>query len=142
MSQEWKEAKEMLYPAVRWEAETDADTAEKTVYLGEAVQGLYIDKKDGLGANNSTIYTIEVPNVGKVGVWGSQVLDARMKQIVIGSEVRITFLGLQKAKVAGRKPWRNFRVEFAKPVTQMVEATPAQAAAAPAGATTVAASDY
>ena len=105
------------------------------------IVSLNVEKKDGLGANNSTIYTLEVPNVGKVGVWGSQVLDARMAQVPVGSEVRITFLGLQKAKVAGRKAWRNFKVEFAKPVTQMVEANPSSVAA-PAGGTTVQPSDY
>ena len=105
------------------------------------MQGLYVEKKDCLGPNSSTIYTLEVPNVGKVGVWGSQVLDARMAQVPVGSEVRITFLGTQNPKSSGRKPWRNYKVEFAKPVTQMVEANPSSVAA-PAGGTTVQPSDY
>ncbi len=134
-NQNWKEAKEVLYPAIRWEVTAEPGKEDSTVYLGPTVQGIYVSKKDGIGANNSTIYTLEVPTVGKVGVWGSSVLDAKMALVAIGDEVRINFLGTQKAKVAGRKPWRNFRVESAKPVTQMVEVDGASQAAAPAGAT-------
>lgn len=123
----WEEAKEPQYPSVRWnEAAQSQEEAQKTVYLGPVIQGILISRKHDVGANNSSVYNIQLQDGTVVAVWGSTVLDPKMAIVPDSSEVRITFEGLQKAKVPGRKPWKKFKVEFAKPVTTFQEAAPAQ----------------
>lgn len=117
--QEWKEAKAPQYPSVRWTEAAEVGKEETTVYLGPVVQGLFIDQKDGLGANDSSIYHIQLADGRIVGVWSTTVLKDRMKMVPMGSEVRLTLNGSKKAKVAGRKNWLDITVQFAKPVTQM-----------------------
>lgn len=121
-AQEWNEAREEQLPSLRWEEQAKAGDNGKTVYLGAVVQGIYIARKDDVGANKAKLYTIDVPEIGKVVMWGSQVIDARMAQVPLNMEVRISFLGMQPPKIPGHRPWYNFKVEYAKPVTQMVDA--------------------
>lgn len=121
--QQWQEAKAPQYPSVRWnEQPQDEKQAQTTVYLGTIVQGLLIDRKSGLGANNSSIYNIQLADGRIVGVWGSHALDAKMAIVPNNHEVRIEFLGLVQNKKPGQKPWKNFSVQYAKPVTTMTEA--------------------
>ena len=135
---QWENAVEPQYPSVRWnEVARDADEAKKTVYLGPQIQGILIGRKSGVGANDSCIYNIQLADGTVVAVWGSTVLDPKMAMVPDASEVRIIFEGLQKAKVAGRKPWKKFSVQFAKPVTTFQEAVPptqTQPGAAPTAA--------
>ncbi len=131
--QQWKEASKPMYPNIRWEEVAKPGKEESTMYFGPVVQGIYVEKKTGVGGNDSTIYVLEVNTPiykGKVGLWGSQVLDDRFSVIPLNHEVRITLLSVNKAKVAGRNDWKNFKVEFAAPVTQMTEVN---TVAAPAG---------
>ncbi len=124
---DWQEAKEPQYPSVRWtEQAASQEEANKTVYLGPVIQGILIGRKHDVGVNNSSVYNIQLQDGTVVTVWGSTVLDPKMQIVPDNSEVRITFEGFQKAKVAGRKPWKKFKVEFAKPVTTFQEAAPQQ----------------
>ena len=51
---------------------------------------------------NSTIYTLELPDGQKMGVWGGKVIDSRLEDVTVGEEVRIDFLGLVEGQ-NGRK---------------------------------------
>ena len=60
------------------------------------------------------MYTVQEKESGdNIGVWGSTILDGRMKGISIGMEVRIVYKGLGDAK-AGQSPpklWQIFSRE-------------------------------
>lgn len=81
------------------------------------VQGVYRSKKLNVGPNGSNMYMIDTG--GKmVGVWGSAVLDSRLAQVPVGSEVKIKSLGKTKSEKTGRE-YVNYEVEY-RPTPFMV----------------------
>jgi len=73
-------------------------------------EGVFVSKKEGLGANNSNLYFFQDKTSKAYSVWGSVVLDTRLKNIQVGEVVSIIFIGRKPSKVAGRKPYKDFRV--------------------------------
>jgi hypothetical protein len=69
----------------------------KPTTTGEAIEGVLIDKQLDKGSFGSSAYAIESQS-GQTLVWGSAVLDERMKYINIGDLVRIEYKGTQKNK--------------------------------------------
>lgn len=67
------------------------------------IVGVLVDKQENVGPNESRLYTIETKDGERVGVWGSSVLDSRMKQIYVGEEVKIEFKGWEKNPQTGRE---------------------------------------
>ena len=87
-----------------WKAENEDDE----------ITGLLVDIQNEVGVNKSTIYTIQEKESGEhVGVWGSTILDSRMKGISMGMEVRIVYKGLGDAKPGQNAPklWQVFYKE-------------------------------
>ena len=78
--QDWREA-----TGLYWKPEKKDDE----------IVGILVDVETGVGKNGSTMYTIEkTSDKSTVNIWGSAVLDMRMKGIKIGEEVRIVYKGL------------------------------------------------
>ena len=75
----------------------------------DSLEGIYKGKEENIGDNNSTIYNIKTAE-GMMSVWDTTVLAVRMKNIEIGEEVRILYLGKVANKTKGRKPYHNFEV--------------------------------
>lgn len=76
---------------------------------GDTLQGIYKDKVENLGENDSTKYVIETESGEVRGVWGSSVIVSQFEQIQIGMEVKLTFLGKEKGK---KGYWyKNFKIE-------------------------------
>ena len=76
------------------------------------VEGILISKEENVGENKSWMYSIEADD-GVKNVWGSAVLDSRMKFVEVGEKVKITYKGLGESK-AGRNPPKIFKVEVDK----------------------------
>ena len=81
--------------------------------ISKEVSGIYLAKEENVGANNSTLYKIEVGD-DVVSVWGSTVLDNKMAQATPGDEVRIVYLGKTKNQRTNRE-YKNFEVYSRKP---------------------------
>jgi len=79
---------------------------------GDFIEGFLIHKSDNVGENKSWMYNLETSE-GVKSVWGSAVLDSRMKFVNVGEKVKITFKGLGEAK-AGRSAPKIFKVEVDK----------------------------
>ena len=78
---------------------------------GDAIEGVLVKLEKGVGANESTIYSIETsPEVFK-SVWGSVILDQRMSLVKVGQKIRITYKGLSQDKKPGKNPAKIFKVE-------------------------------
>lgn len=77
---------------------------------GDFIEGVLVNKEPEVGENKSWMYHIETPN-GVQSVWGSAVLDSRMKFVKVGQKVFITFKGLGEIK-PGRNPPKIFKVEI------------------------------
>ena len=131
------EAKESFGKMLRWtEQPKDAEQAEKTVFIGTAVQGFYVAKRDGVGKNDSTVYEILLANGEKYSFWGSGLLDGKFQNIPLNCEVRVTCLGTAQPKTSGGRAYLNFKVEFDKDSIKPANLTEvATDTAAPAAAT-------
>lgn len=129
------EAKETFGKMLRWtEQPKDAAQAEKTIFIGESVQGFFVGKRDGVGKNESTVYELLLANGEKVSFWGSDLLDGKFKDIPLDCEVRVTCLGISQPKTPAGRAYMNFKVEFDKDSRKPANLVEAGAApVAPAG---------
>lgn len=115
MSEQWKEVTGDLGQIVRWTEEPkNAKEAEKTVYVGNVVEGVYKKRTDNIGKNFSTLFEIQTKDHGLLSVWTTTVLGAKMDEVPVGSEVRIECLGEQQAKKGGAN-YTGFKV-MSRPV--------------------------
>lgn len=109
---EWKKAAGTgLSRGVRWTSEPQSE-ADKSVYVGAEIQGVYTDKRENIGQYLSNVYEIKTKEHGLLGVWGNAVLDSLFEEIPVGSEVKITHLGRQAPKKPGGKPYHIFNVDY------------------------------
>lgn len=110
-----QEAREVFGKMLRWsESPKDAKQAEETIYKGPVIQGWYIGKREGVGANASTVYQLILASGERVDFWGSELLDGKFANIPMNCEVRVTCLGTQQPKKAGGRAYLGFTVEFDK----------------------------
>lgn len=77
---------------------------------GDSIEGVLVAKESEVGENKSWMYNIETSEGQVKNVWGSAVLDSRMKFIKIGDKIKITYKGLGESK-AGRNAPKIFKVE-------------------------------
>jgi len=79
----------------------------------DAVEGLYIQKAEHVGQNDSNIYYIEtLPDHEVVQIWGTTILDQRMIPVKIGQQVRITYKGLGEKGKGGKQAPHIWKVEY------------------------------
>ena len=129
-----KESTETFAKMLRWtEQPKDADQAEKTIFIGEAVQGFYVGNRTGVGQNDSTVYELLLADGQKVSFWGSGLLDGKFEGIPMNCEVRVTCLGTQQPKTPKGRAYLGFKVEFDKDSVKPANLVPAgeETAAAP-----------
>ncbi len=72
--------------------------------------GVFVGKEENVGENQSMLYEIETKDGRRVNVWGSTILDTRLKNIEIGEEVKIVFLGREKSKKRKDTEYKNYDV--------------------------------
>jgi hypothetical protein len=82
---------------------------------GDEVSGVLIDFRENTGAENkSTVYSLQQPDGTVTAVWGTDVLDRRLKTITLGHEVRIVYHGKVKNPKTQRS-YHNFDVYEREP---------------------------
>ena len=86
----------------------------KTEGKGAELQGIFSEREEHIGENDSNLYSFTV-NGERVQVWGSSVLDVRLKNVEVGEEVKITYLGQEKSEKRKGKTYHNFTVLHRKP---------------------------
>jgi hypothetical protein len=101
---------------------TDRNWPEKGVDLteGDSIEGVYVSKKENVGANSSNVYVLKTDEGELVGVWGSTVIDAKFENIALNTEVAIEFVGMKTPKKGG-KQYKDFFVgvgEVLEPETE------------------------
>ena len=129
-----EESTETFAKMLRWtEQPKDAEQAEKTIFIGEAVQGFYVGNRTGVGQNDSTVYEFLLADGQKVSFWGSGLLDGKFEGIPMNCEVRVTCLGTQQPKTPKGRAYLGFKVEFDKDSVKPANLVPAgeETAAAP-----------
>jgi len=79
------------------------------------IEGVLTGVQQNVGPNSSNLYEIEKRGGDNVAVWGSTVLDSRMKNVKIGEEVKIAFTGLAKEAKRGQNRAKLFEVYHREP---------------------------
>jgi len=75
------------------------------------LQGVLIEKESDVGDNNSMRYTIEnIETHEQEMVWGSTVLDARMKTADLGIELVLWYQGKKPSTKRGGKDYHDWKV--------------------------------
>lgn len=64
---------------------------------GDAIEGILIGKESEKGDYKSSAYALETKQ-GQFLVWGSAVIDERMKYVDVGEKVKIMFEGKENNK--------------------------------------------
>lgn len=89
----------------KMEASPTWDYKESSVF-----EGIFIAAEGDVGPNHSNLYTFRVKDGSLMAVWGNTILDSRFKNLQMGEEVIIHYLGKFKSdKVKGRE-YHNFEV--------------------------------
>ena len=113
---EWKEVTGEFGKSVRWTEEPQREwEKENTVFTGGEVHGILDDIRRGVGENEANIYEIFTAEYGPVSVWDTTVLADKMKKVLVGSEVKITYEGEVKPKTGG-KAYKQFKVLYREDV--------------------------
>lgn len=82
---------------------------------GDSIEGLLVDIESGVGPNESILYTLEVKGQGDISIWGSTVLDTRLKRTKIGEEVKVVYLGKKKSKKRKGATYKDYDVFHREP---------------------------
>ncbi|HZX13648.1 MAG TPA: hypothetical protein VFF49_04535 [Thermodesulfobacteriota bacterium] len=72
--------------------------------------GIYLSKDEHIGENDSIVYNFKTADGSVIGVWGSTVLDVRLKNLEVGEEVKIVYLGLKPSEKRKGKSFHDFEV--------------------------------
>ena len=96
VNQNWKRVEVSQTPA--WEPNKEKE-----------VSGVLKQVKTKVGPNESNLYVLKREGKEDIAVWGSTVIDSRMEDIELGSEVKIVFLGEATSEKTGRN-YKNFEV--------------------------------
>lgn len=111
---EWQEVTGEFGKSIRWTEEPARQWEEEnSIFIGTEVHGILEDIRENIGENDSRIFEIYTPadEIGLVSVWENTVLADKMKKVMIGSEVKIEYLGEVKPK-SGGKNYKQFKVLY------------------------------
>lgn len=90
-----------------WEKVSNGEQAEAWKFKEDkTVQGKYVEKREGLGHNNSTMYILEQPDGTLAGVWETAALKTKFESVSVGDEVKIDYVGVAKSKTGNT--YHNF----------------------------------
>ena len=118
MSEEkWERVEKENGKALRWKEEpTNAKQKEATVFIGEKVEGVYVEKRTGLGENLSAMYMVKTEEHGLVGIWETAVLVDRFEPVPVGSDIRLAISSWRTSKTG--KEYPDFDLDFRRPAME------------------------
>ena len=106
MTKEWEQLQDEMNPT--WNGKDNPLTE------GDELVGILKGVEYEVGPNDSTMYTLEARD-GVWGVWGSAILDTRLKNADTGDEIKIVYNGYKKSEKTGRE-YKDYTVFKRKPV--------------------------
>ena len=77
--------------------------------------GVYVSMDEHVGENDSTVWNFRTAGGNIIGVWGSTVLDVRLKNLEVGEEVKIVYQGLKPSEKRKGKNFHDFEVYHRMP---------------------------
>ena len=100
-----------------------AENAEAWDYKTQPeIMGELMSIQENVGPNNSMMYELELDETDKAtglavrrSVWGSTVLNTRLKNVKVGEIVKIKYLGQKKSESRKGAQYHDFEVFHAMP---------------------------
>lgn len=77
---------------------------------GAELIGLFTGKEEHIGENDSNVYSFEVEGGENITIWGTTLLDMRFKNLKVGEEVKVVYLGAEPSPKRKGKTYHNFEV--------------------------------
>src|SRR3990167_7352487 len=100
------------------EIQMDVDTPVYDFKKHKILKGIFIEKRENIGPNNSNMYIFENADGNeRVAIWGNTLLDTRLKNCVAGQEVGLEYMGIAKSEKTGRE-YHNFKI-FKRPMEEV-----------------------
>ena len=104
----------------KWEKVVDTiDSEDWDFEKKKELIGVFKAKRENVGENESTIYYVENKD-GIFSFWEKTMIKVLFKNIEIGEEVKIVFLGMRTPKKGG-KPYFNYEVSHRKSAFSKIE---------------------
>lgn len=75
---------------------------------GDSVEGEFVEKIEGIGENNSSVYVLKTKDNELIGVWNSTVLDTKFSNLKGGQRVGVEYLGEKKGQTG--RTYKDFFV--------------------------------
>lgn len=75
-----------------------------------SLEGEYVYFKEGLGSANSKLYIVKIESGKEIGFWGGAALDSQMREVKVGTKIKVSYHGLATSKKSNRE-YKNFEVE-------------------------------
>jgi hypothetical protein len=91
-----------------------AEPEDSTMHDWESaneLEGVFEKFEEGIGANESRMYTIRKENGEVVKTWGTTVLDSRMEMVPLKATIKIVYKGYTKSPKTGRE-YKDFDVFY------------------------------
>jgi len=85
------------------------------------MRGVFLSVEENVGENNSNLYSFEHQGGNIVSVWGSEIIDARLKNVEMGEEVVIIYHGKVPSKKRKNSFYKNFEIYHKKPGEKVEE---------------------
>lgn len=89
------------------------DDGKFSLSEGDQLTGVFKGVKTNVGPNSANLYTITDEDGKDISVWGSTVLDSRLKNLKEGEEVMIMYKGSKVGK--SNRPYHDYEVYHALP---------------------------
>lgn len=105
----------------KWEGWQKMGAGDEPIHDWQAepdLIGVFIEKREHVGDNDSNIYILEKSNGDRVAFWGNTLIDTRLKNVVVGEEVGLEYLGKAKSEKTGRT-YHNFEI-YRRPLAPTV----------------------
>lgn len=71
--------------------------------------GVYLSMEQHVGPNDSNLYNVQRSDESNIGIWGTSLLDSKFKNVKLGEEIKVVYLGMAKGEKSGRE-YHNFDV--------------------------------
>lgn len=78
--------------------------------VGDAIEGVLVETKHDVGPNHSEVYVLDTGDE-KVSVWGSTVLNMKLRGMPSGARIRITYTANRPSPNRKGKNYKDFTVE-------------------------------
>lgn len=76
------------------------------------LEGVYVERREVFTDNGqANLYTIEQAGGSKIDMWGDKMTDDFFKNMMIGTMVKVTYLGKEKTKKGG-KTYHSYTFEY------------------------------